>query len=309
MTKHKVSATESLYIKLGRGGQWEDQCIREGTLRLGYRETPHNWCANGDWVKVKAERLKAREGRRSAATSDVNQIRKFYESPSNVLWITFHKHSLWWCRSNRKIEKLDDESKTRPTIGQWNNKDVNGDPLIFSRLSGALLAIAGFQGTIAKVKEHEYLIKKINGLEDKRIAEAGQALRTLESRLEPLIQSLTWQDFETLIDLIFRQAGWLRVGDVGKTTKSIDLELISPITSERYGVQIKAKANARQFQTYIEKRLKNMQGFSRSYFVVHTPMDDLKKHENEEVKLLLPSDIGRLATRYGLAPWIIDKAR
>ena len=106
MTKHKVSATESLYIKLGRGGQWEDQCIRDGTLRLGYRETPHNWCASGDWEKVKEERLKAREGRRSAATSDVNQIRKFYDSPNDVLWITFHKHSLWWCHSNQKIKKL-----------------------------------------------------------------------------------------------------------------------------------------------------------------------------------------------------------
>ena len=309
MAKHEVSATESLYIKLGQGGQWEDQCIREGTLRLGYRETPHNWCASGDWKKVKEERLKAREGRRSTATSDVNQIKKFYESSSDVLWITFHKHSLWWCRSNKKIEKLDDASKTRPAIGQWSNKDVNGEPLIFSRLSGALLAIAGFKGTIATVKEHEYLIKKINGLEDKRIADAEQALLTLEDRLKPLIQSLTWQDFETLIDLIFRQAGWLRVGAVGKTTKSIDLELISPITSERYGVQIKAKANAKQFQMYIKKRLMNMQGFSRSYFVVHTPIDDLKKHESEDVKLLLPADIGRLATRYCLAPWIIDKAR
>ena len=60
---------------------------------------------------------------------------------------------------------------------------------------------------------------------------------------------------------------------------------------------------------YIEKRLMNMQGFSRSYFVVHTPIDDLKKYESEDVKLLLPAEIGRLATRYGLAPWIIDKAR
>lgn len=33
----KVEATQAFYIKLGRGGEWEADCLRQGTLRFGYQ--------------------------------------------------------------------------------------------------------------------------------------------------------------------------------------------------------------------------------------------------------------------------------
>lgn len=181
-----------------------------------------------------------------------------------------------------------------------------------SQLSGAVLAMQGFQGTICSVKEDTYFVNKINGIQSEDVIAADEALKRLEVVLEKLIRSLTWRDFELLIDLIFRQAGWRRVSESGGTMKSLDLDLVSPVTSERYGVQVKSKAGRALFESYRVERLKDMQGFKRFYFAVHSPSADLTNAPDGhtgEVELLLPASIARLAVQYGLANWVIDKAR
>jgi hypothetical protein len=47
----------------------------------------------------------------------------------------------------------------------------------------------------------------------KEVVEVEQAMFNLKTKLTFLIQNLQWKDFETLVDLIFRQAGWQRVGN------------------------------------------------------------------------------------------------
>ncbi len=124
----------------------------------------------------------------------------------------------------------------------------------------------GFRGTICTVKEAKYLVNKINGIEPVEVKEADAALLQLQEKVEAIIRSLTWQDFEMLIDLIFRQAGWQRVSVLGGTMKTLDLELISPITNERYGVQVKAKADLSVFEKYKMEGMNDMQGFTKFYF-------------------------------------------
>jgi hypothetical protein len=311
MKMKKIKPDEVLYIKLGRSGSWEEDCITNGTLRLGYRETPHELCLAKQWDAVQEERERSRKNK-ATATSDTNQIRSFYEADKNVLWVTFWKGSLWWCFSKPEVTQLEDKSKIRPVIGKWNCHDIKGMPLLMSQLSGSLLAMQGFQGTICSVKEAEYLVNKINGIQPKEVKEAEDALLQLEQKVEAVIHRLTWRDFELLIDFIFRQAGWQRVSDLGGTMKSLDLDLISPVTSERYGVQVKSKASRALYESYRTERLKDMQGFTRFYFAVHTPAPDLLENEGTEtegVELLLPKDIARLSVEYGLTKWILDKAR
>jgi hypothetical protein len=67
-----VTASHPYYIKLGRGGDWEAESLRDGVLRFGYREVPHDLCARGDWQNV-WEAMKAIRGDAGAATRDVNQ--------------------------------------------------------------------------------------------------------------------------------------------------------------------------------------------------------------------------------------------
>ena len=54
----EIDASNALYIKLGESGIWEADCIRDGTLRLGYRELPHEVCSQGRWEDAVAEARK-----------------------------------------------------------------------------------------------------------------------------------------------------------------------------------------------------------------------------------------------------------
>lgn len=305
-----IRAAKALYIKLGRGGQWEEECLQKGTLRFGYNEVPHELCAGKRWDEVQANCRERRESQ-GAATSDRTQIEHFYEAGDDTLWITFSKHALWWCFAESTVRVLPDGTKERSVKGKWNNRDLAGAPLLMASLRGSLLAMQGFRGTICVVREFSYLLTRIGGASSPEVKRAENALVQLIQCLEAVIRTLTWQDFELLIDLIFRQAGWQRVSVLGATMKGIDLELISPITAERFGVQVKSEANRRVFEDYRDERLANMQGFSRFYFAVHTPSPDLidLPATDGNISLLLPGDIASLAASYGLASWIIDKAR
>ena len=44
---HNVEAKEAYYIKLGRGGGWEEECFRDGIVRFGYDGTPPDLCLRG----------------------------------------------------------------------------------------------------------------------------------------------------------------------------------------------------------------------------------------------------------------------
>lgn len=243
-----------------------------------------------------------------AAKRDCNQIRYFYESGKDVLWVTFFAHRLCWCFSEPKVTFLRDKSKTRPVTGQWSCMDVNGKLLERSQLSGRLLSMEGFRGTICSVKEFEYLVRKINGRVPREVEAAQAALSELDKKVETIIRRLHWKDFEILIDLIFRQAGCQRVSELGGVQKTLDLDLVSPITSEeRYGVQIKSKANLADFEDY-QRRFANMQDY-RMFFVVHSPSDDLaNSKETEDTKLWLPSKIAHMTVKYGLTDWVIARA-
>ncbi len=304
-----INPETALYIKLGEGGRWEEECIqRNQTLHLGYNDVPHGLCRRGDWDAVK-EFYMTHGSDQGAATRHINQIRFFYESGADALWVTFFANKLWWCFSEPKVTRLPDASKTRPVIGRWSCHDLEGNDLDMSRLSGKLLTTQGFQGTICTVKKQRgYLVRKINGLAQPGIEEAKDARKRLAEALIPIIRDLHWRDFEVLIDLIFRQAGWNRVGALGDTQKTLDLDLITPLTGERFGVQIKSQADLATFERY-QQDFAHLEQFTGLYFVVHTPSSDLAAATPaENVTLLLPAGVAELAVRYGLHDWVIDKA-
>src|SRR5690606_25055073 len=141
-------------------------------------------------------------------------------------------------------------------------KDINENVLLAGNISGKLLKTQGFRGTICSVPEKKYALSKINCEQMKEVVEVEQALFTLKSKLTFLIQNLQWKDFETLVDLIFRQAGWQRVGDTGKTQKTLDLELFAPVTGERAIVQIKSQSDLQQFLIY-QKQFATMNDYDK----------------------------------------------
>lgn len=305
----KVKPKRILFIKLGRGGQYEQDCIeKEQTLRLGYREVNHELCLKGVWDEVHKYFTDSRGSKQFVATSHTNQIRQFYEEDEETLWITFYANKLWWCFSRPTISIQTDKTKTRPVIGKWSDKDVNGKILSADAISGKLLKTQGFRGTICTVPEEQYTLSKINGEQLEEVVAVENAMSDLKATLSKLIEHLQWKDFETLIDLIFRQAGWQRVGATGKTQKTLDLDLFAPVTNERAIVQIKSQSTVKEFEFYQDEFAK-MTGYDKFFYIVHSPKTDLQKMQNEsETKLYLLDKVTELSISSGLVEWIIKKS-
>ncbi len=307
MTNKKITAEKAFFIKLGGSGEWEESCIKtDNTIRLGYNDISHENCINGEWDKIRTDFNNTDNG---AITRHIKQIENFYTASADTLWVTFYKDRLWWCFSDKKISQLPDLTKTRPVIDKWHDTDINGKPLIKGQLSGKLLAVQSFRGTICTIKEIEYLKHKINGTYEKHVAKAVEAVTNLITALIPIIQNLHPKDFEILIDLIFRHGGWQRTGVAGEVEKDIDLDLLSPITGERIAIQIKSIANYQTFADY-QARFSDMESYARFYFITHSPDDKLKniKCENTNMEFWDVEKIAKLSVQSGLSDWLIDKA-
>ncbi|MDP3829653.1 MAG: hypothetical protein Q8Q47_00195, partial [Ignavibacteriaceae bacterium] len=300
-----INASKALFIKLGEGGKWEQDCIEnKNTIRLGFNNPFHDKCINGNW-DILEEYWSKQKKTKGKATETVNQIKKFYTSPKDILWITFFNRKLYWCFAHSKVHILADGSRVRKVDGVWNSEDVNGNQLFVDNLSGKLTKVQGFQGTICSVKEFDYLMNKINCIKLPMIQNAEKALLNLKLSLKPLIQSLSWKDFELLVDLIFTSSGWQRISLLGKTEKYIDIELFSPVNNKRAFVQIKSQSSFNDFESY-KNNFKNMKQYDEMYYVVHTPdkkLDSIKKEKNIEVVAL--DRITELVINSGLINWLL----
>ena len=310
MPRPPVKATNALYIKLGASSEWEKECVANGTLRLGYRELPDQLCRTTDWSAAELHALTFAKDK-GAATRHINQVRNFYEAPASTLWVTFHSDRLWWCFARKPVELQADKTKLRRTLNGWHDRDVNEKPLLKATLSGKLLATESFQGTICTIAERAYLLHKINGTSEPHVVAAQLALQQLVDSLVPIIKKLHPKDLEVLTDLIFRQSGWSRTGVAGGTTKDIDLDLLSPLTGERIAVQVKSHASTNEYEAYRSK-FSDMQGYSRFYFVTHTPNAALETlaavAADSSFVFWGATELAAHAARGGLAGWLLDKA-
>lgn len=125
-----------------------------------------------------------------------------------------------------------------------------------------------------------------------------------------LIQKLTWQDFEVLIDLIFRNAGYQRLGVIGKAVKTIDLSLLHPLSNEKVFVQIKSAASLETYKAWKEEVEIKGSDFTKYYFTVHSPSPDLTAFEETEVDkfpLWREKELSEMVIRFGLIDWLMQK--
>ncbi len=78
----------------------------------------------------------------------------------------------------------------------------------------------------------DYVIRRINGEKTPEIERAIVATAEMKASAESLMRLLGPRDFELLVDLVFTTSGWQRVGSVGGTQKTLDLDLTLPSTGE-----------------------------------------------------------------------------
>lgn len=302
-----------LFIKLGEKGSYEKECIEQNSsIKLGYREIDHSLCINGQWDDVNNEiQTKHPETVQTAITSHKNQIRKFYEEPSSTMWITFYNSKLWYCYADSNVTYNSDGTKERKTLSNWSDKDSHGKVLFIQFLSGRLTKVQGFRGTICDVKEKDYLLHKINNTQSKELNKVETDLQSLKVSLEALIKKLNHKDFEVFIDLIFRSAGWSRFGHLGNTIKTIDIELLAPVTNERAVIQIKSQSNLAVFNEY-KSRFLNMNEYDKYFFVTHTPSIELQTYidsgDETEIQLYDSKKLSELCINSGLIEWLVNVA-
>jgi len=308
MQMQEIRATSAYFIKLGREGEWEEECIlRDKTIKLGFDNPLHSECLAGEWHKIH-EYWMGQGKKKGKATEITNQIKAFYESDDDILWITFFRRRLYWCFAQKKVTKRPDGTRTRRVKGEWSYRDTQGVPLTLENLSGKLAKVQGFRGTICTVKELEYLVRRLNHQKLPAVQKAEETLAILLEDIEPLIQNLTWKDFELLVDLIFTHAGWQRTSVLGKTLKSIDLAMMSPVTGNCAFVQVKSEASMSVFEDYIME-YRSMDEFDEMYFVVHTKDGSFDgRQDTPDIKLWDVEKLSRLVVNSGLISWLIKKA-
>ncbi len=193
-------------------------------------------------------------------------------------------------------------------LGQWLDTDIDGNTLSLDDLSGQLLQTRGFRGTICTPDATQYLRLRLNGQRSPEVLRSIRAKNELIESMVSVIQSLTPQDFEILIDLIFRQGGWQRISIVGGTEKDIDLFLYSPVTKERIAIQVKSRSTAGEFQDYIQ-RFDSMSDCTRFFYVVHSGGESLTSvAAPSNVTLIAGKELSDLTVRAGLIDWVIKKA-
>lgn len=295
---------EAYFIKLGERGEWEQECLREGTLRLDYKATPPDLCSNGDWEAVR-QFWEEQRGNRGVATRDKNQIRIFYEAAEDSVFVTFTNGLMYWCRPTGLVEVLADGGRKRKTLAGWKSYSNGGTQLTVDRLSGHLLKVQMFQGAICRVKDVSYLRRKLNHELLPEIVEAENAEQALMNANISLMRRLTWQDFELLVDLTFSASGWRRMGVVGRTQRTVDIDLLLPSTGERAFVQIKAQASETDVQEYT-RRFVEADAHSRMFFVWHTG-NISREYETDGIYLIGPERLARMVLDAGLTSWLREK--
>jgi hypothetical protein len=305
--KSLITLRRAFYIKLGRGGLWEADSLANNIMRIGWNDSPLADINSQNWDAIE-HKLRAKLSHQGTATRDYNALKEIVASNEEDVWITFHKSRLWWCRLSEGPLEEDSVSKFRRVRGRWSDRDINGRLLLIADIPGRLSKMQGFKGTVCAVRAKESLSRLLSAQSSAPHQAVTRARETLVGTVQSAIAELHWKDFETLVDLLFRQAGWRRLSVLGETMKFADLELEEPITMERYQVQIKSEADTLDFAHYRDQF--EGRGFRKLFFVVHSPDPKLARQESSSiVELVLPARLAAMVVDAGLVSWILAKIR
>lgn len=157
---------------------------------------------------------------------------------------------MWWCFANPRVTLLADGTKeVRTAINRWRQTDISNDHLKASRLSGGLLAIQAYRGTICAV-DPSYVLHKINGVNPPLVDVATRALTTLIEAIQPIVERLHPRDLEVSLTLYSGTRAGTGSAYSPKTETDIDLALESAVAGERIAVEVKARASISDYQEY-----------------------------------------------------------
>jgi Restriction endonuclease len=304
----RVEAQRVRYIKLGEGGEWASDCIRDGTLRIGFwTHKYHRLCLEKKWDELWRAIRDVEERSESTATRFVNEVRAVYEDIGTTLWITFHNQQMYWAflDSSSPFVSADGHGSLRQTRAPWSGTSIAGSALRMVSLSGRLTKTEGYRGTSCDVEEPDYVIRRINDEQRPEVAKVVDLLGAMEIAVQQLVRLLTWKDFELLVDLVFATSGWRRVSAVGGSQNTVDIVLELRSTGERAFIQVKSSSNQQQFDEYRSKFEESP--YDRMFYVYHSGTVT-NADSDSDVTLIGPERLSTMIIQAGLISWLIEKA-
>ncbi len=298
------------YIKLGRKGGWEDECLDKGIIRFGFGSATDErlpLCRERRWGELTKSFLAA-EKDKATATRFTNETRLFFEDDGSILWITFMREKLHWGLLTPEPAEPhpSGDGVFRKVHGGWQSTDVNREELTKDRLSGALTKLAGYRGTSCDVDVAAYVVRRINGEKTLEVEQANGALHQMTLAVIGMMKLMGWHDFETLVDLVFSVSGWRRQGVVGKTQKTIDLDMVLPSTGERAFVQVKSSTTQRELDEYIAE-FESLDAYHRMFYVYHSANGSISETDDASVTIVGPEKLAAMVVDAGLVTWLIRK--
>ena len=309
----KISPPAIRYIKLGTGGRFSQECIEQGMIRLGFDGVPHDACLANDWDAVRRT-LRKPDTFSGAATNQAQQIEDFYTLGPDALWITFWDRKLWWTFAKPGVIQDTEHSyltRYRRTVGSWRCTDVLGEDLRLRDFSTKLTQLAAFRGTLCNVRQHDYLVRRINAEAEPLVTEAHALQTQLVDMARRLVTALHWRDFEILVDRIFADSGWRRVGVLGENQADADLIVEQVAPGERAFVQVKSRATPDVLANYIT-RFRDYADCGRMFFICHSPTGKLRTQTAApaaDVELWFAETVAEKAIRAGLFEWLVQRVR
>ncbi len=309
MSDLEIAFDSACYIKLGRGGSREQDCLEQGLVYFGTGSgDPRRYAMAraADWEAVRRSFLEDGHSETVAAQFS-NNTRQFFEDDGTTLWFTFSNRQLWWgfLEPSPPTVYPEWQGTVRNVAGAWRNTSITGRLLRMLELAGSLTKAVAYRGTLFRLDRDRanYLRRRINGLLSPEVEAGESAVAQVEAATRRLLNLLEPRDFELLVDLVFTHSGWRRLGELGRTTKDLDLEVELPSTSERAWIQVKSKASDAVLAESVAKV--DLLPYPRLFFVYHT--GQVHKPSDGRVSVIGPNELATLVVDAGLVRWLIDK--
>jgi hypothetical protein len=152
----------------------------------------------------------------------------------------------------------------------------------------------------------EYVKRKINGRDSVAGESARNAVESVHSAVRAAVRSLSARDFEILVDLITREAGWRRLDELGGKQKGVDLVVREPLTERTMIVSVKSAARRSDLDVHLESLRDSYPNAHHRVLAIHHPPKDFQVPArwtlwNDDV-------IASKAVQLGLADWVVDRA-
>ncbi|MDD5139722.1 MAG: hypothetical protein PHY43_05605 [Verrucomicrobiales bacterium] len=309
--KPNLTFRNAYYVKLGRGGCWEEDSISKSLMRIGWPKQSIEEINAGSWIEIEKQLRIEHAGKPQVATTDFNRLRDITQSTPDDIWITFHGAKMWWGRLVAGGVEADQVSKYRHIQGKWSDKSLKGQLLVTAELPGKIAQLQGFRGTVCRVKEPELLRRVLAGDRSPLALEISTHRAHLAVAAKNAIEQLHWKDYETLVDMVFRDTGWIRVSILGQQVKGYDLELREPITQDKYLVQVKSRASLKDLIASVTQFFPDdaPSDYKKMFFCVHSPTKDLLDSTEipDCVDLIPPQQLADLVIEAGLSRWLEEK--